>query len=120
MAVATKAVRTLVSATSNAPSTSTTSIVWNLSTALGGVIQARVSNGAVAPSVGCECLVQISTDQSVWRDFSRQVASNAANASTDFVVELPAPILAARVVFSGNTGQAVTVEALGHELSAIG
>jgi hypothetical protein len=120
MATATKTAITIQAATANAASGSTTSAPWNLATALGGVIQARISNGGSAPTLGCDLLVQISTDGVIWRDFSRQSAGNSAGTTYDFVVELPAPILQARVVFSGNTGQAVTVEALGHELTAIG
>jgi hypothetical protein len=120
MAIATKTARTLVASAANAAGASTTSAPWNLSTALGAVIQARVSNGATGPTVGCDVQVQASVDQSTWREVTRFSAGTAANGVYDFCVEIPAPILAARVVFVGNTVQPVTVEAIGHELTSIG
>lgn len=120
MAIAIKTARTIVASTTNAAGGSTPSAAWNLSTALGGVIQARVTNGATGPAVGCDVLVQASVDQSTWRDVMRFSAGTAANGVYDFFAELPAPILAARVVFGGNTVQPVTVEATGHELTSIG
>lgn len=120
MAIATKTVRTLQAATSNAAGATTTSTNWNLSTALGGVLQVRISNGASAPTLGCDCLIQISTDGTSWRDFSRQSAGTSPNVNYDFFAELAPPVLQARVVFSGNSAQAVQVEAFGHELTSIG
>jgi hypothetical protein len=120
MATATKIARTLLAPTSNPAGSTTQSAVWNLTTSLGGVIQTRVSNGATGPSAGCESLTQVSSDGTTWRDFARQIAGTGANGVFDFFVEVPGPVLYARVQFSGNTGQAVTVEAYGHELTSIG
>ncbi len=120
MAMAIKTMRSIVASASNAAGASTTSGIWSLNTALGGVLQARVTNGAVAPTIGCDVVVQASADQTNWRDFARFSAGTVANATYDFFAELPAPILAVRVVFSGNTVQAVQIEATGHELSSIG
>lgn len=120
MAAAIKTARTLLAPVSNPAGGSTTSPTWNLSTALGGVLQCRISNGATGPTVGCDAQVQISVDGTNWREFSKQSASTAANATVDFHVEISSPVLYARVVFASNTGQAVTVEANGHELTAIG
>jgi hypothetical protein len=120
MALATKTFRVLQVPVTNPVGGSTTSATWDLSTALGAVVQARVTNGAVALTAGCECVVQISGDGAGWYEYTRQVAGTAINTVYDFAVELPAPLMRARVVFSGNAGQAVTVEASGHELTAIG
>lgn len=65
-------------------------------------------------------VVQASVDQVTWRDVTRFSAGTAASGVYDFCVEIPAPILAIRVVFTGNTAQPVTVEAVGHELTSIG
>lgn len=120
MAMATKTARSLLSSASNAAGGTMTSAVWNLTAAFGGVVQCRITNGATGPTTGCEAQVQISTEGTVWRDFSRQTAPTTSNSVIDFVVDVPPPVLFVRVVFTGNTGQAVTVEAQGHELTGIG
>jgi hypothetical protein len=120
MATAIKNARTIVASTANAAGSSTTSAPWNLATALGAVVQARVVNGATAPGVGCEVVIQASADLATWRDLARFTAGTVAGAAYDFFADIPAPILAARVVFTGNTVQPVTVEATGHELTSIG
>jgi hypothetical protein len=120
MATAIKTARSLLAPASNPPGGTTTSTTWNLTTALGGLLQCRITNGATGPTAGCEAQVQVSTDGASWREFSRQVAPTTANGAVDFHVEISSPALFARVVFGGNIGQAVTVEANGHELTAIG
>ena len=120
MAIATKTARTLVAAATNAAGASTASGSWNLATALGAAVQARVTNGPTGPAIGCDVVIQASADQTTWRDVTRFSAGTAANGVYDFCVEIPAPIMAARVVFGGNTVQPVTVEAIGHELTSIG
>lgn len=119
MANATKTARTFQSSTSNGAGSTTTGSAVNLTTALGCVVTMRITNGATGPTVGCSARIEVSNDNSTWRTFFEAVATNAANAVTDFAVELPAAIMHARSVFTGNTGQAVTVEALGHELTSI-
>lgn len=121
MATAIKTNRTLVAAgTINAAGGATTGATWNLTTALGGVLTAQVTNGSTGPAVGCDLVVQVSGDGVNWKEYVRQTAAPAASAVTSMVVELPTSILYARPVFQGNTGQAVTVEAFGQEFTSIG
>lgn len=121
MAIATKTLRTLVAAaTTNAAAATTNGTAWNLTTALGGVLTGLVTNGATAPTVGCDFVVQISGDGTTWREYSRQTAPSTASAATAFAVEIPPGVLYARPSFQSNTGQAVTVEAFGQELTSIG
>jgi hypothetical protein len=116
---ATKTARTLQSSTSNGAGATTTSAAWNLSTAYGGVVQARVTNGTTGPTVPCSMTVNLSVDGSTWRQAAVYAAGTTANASYDFAVEIPPAAMYAEVVFSGNTAQAVTVEAYGHELTTV-
>jgi hypothetical protein len=118
---ATKTARTLVAAgTSNAAGGTTNGATWNLTTAFGGILTALLTNGATGPTVGGDFVVQVSTDGAAWKEFSRQTAPTGNNAATPFVVEIPPGVMYARPVFTGNTAQAVTVEAFGHELTSIG
>lgn len=121
MATAIKANRTLVAAgTINAAGGTTTGATWDLTTALGGVLAAQVTNGATGPEAGCDLVVQISGDGVNWKEYIRQTAARAGSAVTSMVVELPTSVLYARPVFQNNTGQAVTVEAFGQEFTSIG
>ncbi|MBX6311898.1 MAG: hypothetical protein IRY99_03100 [Isosphaeraceae bacterium] len=112
--------RTLVAAgTSNAAGSTTNGAVWDLTTALGGVLTAAVTNGSTGPTVGCDFVVQISGDGTNWVEYVRQSASTAAQTTTYFAIDLPPAVLYARPAFQGNTGQAVVIAAHGQELTAI-
>lgn len=121
MASAIKTLRTIVAAaTSNGAGSTTNGTTWNLTTALGGVMTANITNGGTGPTIGCDFVVQVSGDGTNWKEFSRQTAPVAASGSYNFAVELPPGVMYARASFQSNTGQAVTVEAFGQELTSIG
>jgi hypothetical protein len=120
MATATKNARTLQSSASNAAGATTNGATWNLTTAFGGIITALITNGGTGPTVGCDFVVQVSTDGAAWKEHTRQTAGLVAGAAYPFSIDVPAGVMYARVQFAGNTGQAVTVEAFGHELTSIG
>jgi len=115
----TKTAKTLQASASNTAGSTTTATTWTMTTSYGGVVQARVTNGATGPTVGCSVTVNISVDNSTWRQFAQVTAGTTNNGVYDYAFDLPAPIMYSQVVFSGNTGQAVTVEAYGHELTTI-
>ena len=121
MATALKTLRTLVAAgAANAAGGTTNGATWNLTTALGGLLTALVTNGATGPTVGCDFVVQVSGDGASWKELSRQTAGTTAGGVYPLNYELPAGVMYARPVFTGNTGQGVTVEAFGQELTSIG
>lgn len=115
-----KKARTLVGQTSNAAGSQTVGDAVDLTTAMGMVVTGRVINGSTGPGSGCDFVVQISHDGSAWRTWSRQRAGTASDQTYTFAVELPAAVMHTRAVFEGNSGEAVTVEALGQELSSLG
>ena len=119
MATCTKTARTLQASASNGAGATTNSSTWDLRTAFGGTLQGRITNGGTGPTVGCSMVTEISTDGSAWRTYATQTAPTTNSAVTDFEVILPRDVLYARATFTGNTGQAVTVEAYGHELTSI-
>lgn len=119
MAAATKTSRTLQASASNAAGGTTTATAWNLTTALGGTVQGRITNGGTGPTIACTMTINVSTDNSTWRTFFQATAGTTASTAYDFVVDLPMPVMYCQVVFTGNTAQSVTVEAFGHELSTI-
>ncbi len=112
--------RTLQASATNAAGATTTGSAIDLRTALGLAIVARITNGATAPTVACAVSVEVSNDNSTWRTWGQPIKAGLTAATAyAFSFLIPAEILYARTVFSGNTGQDVTVEALGHELTSV-
>jgi hypothetical protein len=92
----------------------------DLSTALGMAITARITNGATPPTVACTATVEVRTDDAAaWRPWAVGIGGIVANGVYDLSWDLPPAIIRARVTFTGNTGQPVTCEALGHELTTV-
>jgi pseudouridine-5'-phosphate glycosidase len=118
--IATKTARVLQSSASNAAGATTTGSCIDLTTALGMTVTAKITNGSTGPTVGCSFLIDISHDGTNWKEFSRQTAGTSNSAVAEFIVDIPAAVMYLRSRFTGNTGQAVTVEAFGHELTSIG
>jgi len=112
-----KSAVTLQAAATNAAAATTTGSAVDLTGALGLSGTARITNGATGPTVGCTFSLEVSGDGSTWRPWCSLTAGVTASTSYDFQWSLPPEILQARAVFTGNTGQAVTVECLGHKLA---
>lgn len=120
MATATKTARTLQSSASNAAGGTTTGSSIDLTTALGMQVTAKVTNGATGPTVACTFKIEISNNNSAWKTHFEAAARTGNSVVTEWSVTVGPEIMYARSVFTGNTGQAVTVEAFGHELTSIG
>lgn len=117
---ATKTRRTIIAAaTSNAAGATTNGTEVDLSTKYGGVLTARITNGATGPTVGADVVVYVGSATGEKREFSRQTAPTTNNAVTDFVVEIPPGAMFLNVSITGNTGQAVTGEVFLEELTTI-
>ena len=115
-----KTQRTLQSSTSNGAGSTTTGSGVDLSTALGIAITARITNGGTGPTLPCGVTIEVSSDGgTTWRPWASGTAGTANNAVYDFSFDIPPAVMRARSVFTGNTGQAVTVEAFGHELTSL-
>jgi hypothetical protein len=120
MATAVKNIRTLQASASNTAGSTTTSSTWNLATALGGVLSARITNGATGPTIACTVTVNLSTDGgTTWRAYDSALAGVTNAGVFDFDFPIPDGIANVQAVFTGNTAQTVTVEAFGHELTSI-
>lgn len=112
--------RTIIAAaTSNAAGATTSGTEWNNSTAYGGVVTCRITNGATGPTIGADFVVYVGSATGEKREFSRQTAPTTNNAVTDFVVEIPPGVMFVNVDITGNTGQAVTAEVFAEELTTI-
>lgn len=120
MSTAVKDIVTLQAVGSQAAAATTTSITFDVSTALGAGISAQVGTGTSGPVIGCTARVDISIDGgTTWRQYDSALAGNAASTLYSFYFPLPDEISTARCVLTGNTVSAVSVEAYGHRLKSI-
>lgn len=119
MSTATKTARTFQASATNTAGSTTTGTAVNLTTALGCSLTGKITNGATGPTIACDFVVEVSNDNSDWHEWYRGTAGTANNGVYYFPVELSPPIMYARTKFTGNTGQSVTVESDGHELTSV-
>lgn len=120
MADATKTARTVQSSTTNSAGGTTTSSAVDNRTALGAMITGSCVNGGTGPTIGCTMRVEVSTDGSAWYTFSAETAPTTNSLTHHYQpVVLPAETMYYRTVFTGNTGQDVTIAAVAHELTSV-
>lgn len=110
---------TLQASTSVAAGASQTSATLDNSAAYGAGVTAKITNGATPPTTACTATLNVSPDGATWYFFAGQTGSNAAGGVAALVFDLPAWAIKAQVVFSGHTGQPVTVEAQYQALTGI-
>lgn len=128
MATATKTVRTLVSSSSNGAG-STTRGTLGLQSALGGILTFKITNGATGPTVQCTANVLVAHNASLPTAASRgtdwKTVYSVGNGTTnnqigEWSYVFGPEVMNLEVEFTGNTGQAVTVEAFVSEFTSIG
>jgi hypothetical protein len=116
---ASKTSRTILASASNTAGSTATGTESNQSTAYGCLVCGKITNGGTGPTIGCDFVVYVGESTGVKREFSRQTATTASGAVADFCVLVPPPAMFINVTFTGNTGQAVTVESYLQELTSI-
>jgi len=119
----TRASRTLVAAGTSNAAAATTRGTLDCRTVLGGLLTLKITNGATGPTAQCTGKVLVSHNSGAtpaaasagaeWKSIPSSVfgGGTAANKITEFVYRYEGG-MHLEVEFTGNTGQAVTVEAL--------
>lgn len=111
---------TIVASASNAAG-ATTRGTLTLATIYGGIITMKITNGATGPTVQCEGRVLVSHEDTLptaasagadWKTVWRFGGSSVTNAITEQSFTFGPEIRHVEIEFTGNTGQAVTVEAI--------
>jgi hypothetical protein len=115
----TKAATTIQASATNTAGSTTTSSTLDLSDDYGAGIMVKITNGATGPTIACTATCNVSSDGSTWKYFQSATGGTANNGVYQFAFDLPAWVMQAQVVFTGNTGQSVTVEAFAQALTAI-
>lgn len=127
MSTATKTARTLVASASNGAG-STTRGRLDLTTAFGGMLTAKITNGATPPTVQAVANVLIAHNATQpaaggagvdWKTIFSAGGGTTANAVSEWSLDIPMGVMQLEVEFSGNTAQAVTVEAYFSELTSV-
>lgn len=113
MAKATTALFTSQSLTAAGTQTSSSR---NLASVVSAVFTGRIVNGATGPTIPAHCRVEVSGDNSTFYEFIRVFGTTLASDDVSFAFpSLPSAFAYARLVFTGNTAQAVTIHAQVHE-----
>lgn len=124
--IVTKAARTVVASASNAAGATTRGTI-DLRTVLGGLLTMKITNGGTGPTVQAEGRVLVAHNDGAtptaaaagadWKAIWRFGGGITANAITEQSFEFGPGVMHLEVEFTGNTGQAVTVEAYLSEVS---
>lgn len=123
----TKTARTIVASASNAAG-STTRGTLDLEAAYGGFLTLKMITGGTGPTLQCTANVLVSHNATLpaagsagadWKTIYTIGSGTAASTTTEMGIPIDPAIMALEVEFTGNTGQAVTVEAFLSELTSV-
>ena len=116
----TKSDTTIIASASNAAGATSRGTI-DLSSAYGGIVTMKITNGGTAPTLQCEGRVLISHADTLptaasagadWKTVWRFGGGTTASGVTEQSFQFGPEVRHLEVEFAGNTGQAVTVEAI--------
>lgn len=123
----TKTPRTLVAAGTSNAAGATTRGTLDLRTAQGGLLTIKMTNGATGPTVQCQANILAAHNSGAtpaaasagtdWKTLWNVGGTTTANQVTEQSMEVGPGVMHLEVEFTGNTGQAVTVEAYLSEIT---
>lgn len=122
-----KAASTVVASTSNAAG-ATTRGTGDMTTAYGGMLTIKLTNGATGPTTQCVCNVMVAHNATTpaagsagtdWKTLFSFGGGTVAGTVTEQSIAIDAAVMQIEVEFTGNTGQAVTGEAFISKLTGI-
>ncbi len=122
-----KTARTVVASATNTAG-STTRGRLDLTSAYGGTLTLKITNGATGPTVQCTCNVLIAHNATQpaagsagtdWKTVFSFGGGTSNSAVTEQSVQIAPSVMQLEVEFTGNTAQSVTVEAGFSELTTL-
>lgn len=128
MSTPTKTARTIVSSGTSNGAGSTTRGTLSLASAFGGLLTIKITNGATGPTVQCSANVLVAHNASTptaasagsdWKTIAKFGGGTANNAISEWALPIDSAAMQLEVEFTGNTGQAVTVESYLSELTSV-
>jgi len=127
VSTATKTARSVVASTANTSGSTTRGRV-DLTTAFGGLLTFKMTNGGTGPSVQCVANVLVAHNASQpaaasagadWKTIYSVGNGTTASTVSEFSLPIPPAVMQLEIEFTGNTGQSVTVEADFSELTSV-
>jgi hypothetical protein len=127
VSTATKTARSVVASTANTSGSTTRGRV-DLTTAFGGILTFKMTNGAIGPSAQCVANVLVAHNASQpaagsagadWKTIYSVGNGTTANTVGEYSLSIPPAVMQLEIEFTGNTAQSVTVEADFSELSSV-
>ena|SRR5690242_8050363 len=124
----TKTARTLVAAATSNAAGATTRGTLDLNSAYGGVLTLKMATGGTGPTVQCTANVLVAHNSTLpaagsagsdWKTIYSVGSGTAASTTTEQAIPIELGVMCLEVEFTGNTGQAVTVEAYFSEVTAV-
>lgn len=121
----TKLEHELIAPVSNAGASFKRSSALDLTTSYGGIITFRMDNGATGPTIACSFNILIAHNSTTptaggagtdWKTLASYSGGTAANLVTADSHIIGPEVMGLCVEFTGNTGQAVTVESYFSEI----
>lgn len=116
---ASKTAKTLRASASLAAGASSSATEWNMSTAYGGLVGCKFTNGGSAPTTAPVVNVYVGEATGVKRLFYSGAGDTTASSVTDIVVEVPPSAMFVNVTVVGGATNAVTAEVYGQELTGV-
>lgn len=114
----TKNARSLI-ASQSVNAGSSVSGMLDLTTALGALLTAKVTNEATAPTTPCVLTINTSGDGTNWKKYAQVEAGTENSEVYEWAIEIPPTVMHVQAVFDGHTDQSVTVECLAQELTSV-
>jgi len=123
----TKTARTLVTSVSKAAASADIFGTIDLEATYGGMLTLKITNGATGPTAQCTANVLIAHNATLptaaaagadWKTMYSIGGGLTNSAVTEIAIPIDPAVMNLEVQFTGNTGQAVTVEAFLSELTS--
>lgn len=122
-----KTARTIIASTSVAAA-GTERGTLDLRTTQGGILTAKITNGATGPTIECTMTVSIAhndgstpaagAEGANWKRFYQFAGTTTNNDVQQWALDIPPGVMHLQVEFSGHTAQAVTCEAFLSEITS--
>lgn len=116
---ATKTAKTLLTSQSLAATIGVFATEWSMSTAYGGLVGIKLTNGSTAPTTAPVVKIYVGEATGVKRLFYTASGDTVNSNATDIVCEIPASAMFVNITITNGATNAITVEAYGQELTTV-
>lgn len=119
MSTSTKTAKTLLTSQSLAAAAAVNATEWNISTAYGGLLAVKITNGATAPTTAPTVAFYVGEATGTKRLFYKATGDTVNSSVNDLVCEMPPSTMFANCTITNGATNAVTVEVYAQELTTV-